>query len=195
MCHYWIIWKNKEVPSLIWSSCLITRTIVGDVYTTELKVSFFPYFSFQRGLPLVDSALRIGTLKGYRPLLKNVKNYRGSPAYICRHAALIMWIIIIDGYSKIRDQPEWFCNVYIYIMYYSWGQHGAHLGPVGPRWAPCWPHEPYIYMAANHVDCLKVDCTSSVEETEIANDQKYRAKCQIKDLTQWGRWLFGIVFL
>ena len=25
----------------------------------------------------------------------------------------------------------------------SWGQYGAHLGPVGPRWAPCWPHEPY----------------------------------------------------
>ena len=24
----------------------------------------------------------------------------------------------------------------------SWGQHGAHLGPVGPRLAPCWPHEP-----------------------------------------------------
>ena len=24
----------------------------------------------------------------------------------------------------------------------SWGQYGAHLGPVGPRWAPCWPHEP-----------------------------------------------------
>ena len=20
-------------------------------------------------------------------------------------------------------------------------QHGAHLGPTGPRWAPCWPHE------------------------------------------------------
>ena len=19
-------------------------------------------------------------------------------------------------------------------------QHGAHLGPTGPRWAPCWPH-------------------------------------------------------
>ena len=24
----------------------------------------------------------------------------------------------------------------------SWGQYGAHLGPVGPRWAPCWPHGP-----------------------------------------------------
>ena len=23
----------------------------------------------------------------------------------------------------------------------SWGQQGAHLGPVGPRWAPCCPHE------------------------------------------------------
>ena len=22
----------------------------------------------------------------------------------------------------------------------SCGQHGAHLGPTGPRWAPCWPH-------------------------------------------------------
>ena len=23
----------------------------------------------------------------------------------------------------------------------SWDQHGAHLGPTGPRWVPCWPHE------------------------------------------------------
>ena len=22
----------------------------------------------------------------------------------------------------------------------SWGIHEAHLGPFGPRWAPCWPH-------------------------------------------------------
>ena len=24
----------------------------------------------------------------------------------------------------------------------SWSRHGAHLGPVGSRWASCWPHEP-----------------------------------------------------
>ena len=24
----------------------------------------------------------------------------------------------------------------------SLGQHGAQLGPIGPRLAPCWPHEP-----------------------------------------------------
>ena len=23
----------------------------------------------------------------------------------------------------------------------SWGQHGAHLGPTGPRWTPYWPHK------------------------------------------------------
>ena len=24
----------------------------------------------------------------------------------------------------------------------SWVHHGAHLGPVSLRWAPCWPHKP-----------------------------------------------------
>ena len=24
----------------------------------------------------------------------------------------------------------------------TWGLHGAHLRPTGPRWAPCWPHDP-----------------------------------------------------
>ena len=31
------------------------------------------------------------------------------------------------------------------------GQHGAHLGPVGPRWAPCWPHEPCYQGACMNV--------------------------------------------
>ena len=29
----------------------------------------------------------------------------------------------------------------VYLGQCSWGQHGAHLGPTGPRLAPCWPHE------------------------------------------------------
>ena len=34
-------------------------------------------------------------------------------------------------------------NGAVYPMKYghSWGQHGAQLGPTGPRWAPCWPRE------------------------------------------------------
>ena len=35
------------------------------------------------------------------------------------------------------------------------GQHGAHLGPVGPRWAPCWPHEPcYQGSRSSNENCV-----------------------------------------
>ena len=78
------------------------------------------------------------------------------------------------------------------------GQHGAHLGPVGPRWAPCWPHEPcyqgsmplllmswllvstshqqpWYYMCRIHrsLPCLRKDfnhlCHLNVEMTEQIN--------------------------
>ena len=35
----------------------------------------------------------------------------------------------------------------------SWGQHGAHLGPTGPRWASCWPHE-LFYLGIFKFDSL-----------------------------------------
>ena len=31
--------------------------------------------------------------------------------------------------------------------------HGANMGPVGPRWTPCWPYEP-CYQGTVPVDCL-----------------------------------------
>ena len=41
----------------------------------------------------------------------------------------------------IKDVPC-YCLRLSSIFHNSLGQNGAHLGPVGPRWAPCWPHEP-----------------------------------------------------
>ena len=44
-------------------------------------------------------------------------------------------IICNDPDSKVRGAnmgPTWVLSA----------SHGAHLGPVSPRWAPCWPHEP-----------------------------------------------------
>ena len=35
-----------------------------------------------------------------------------------------------------------------------WGQHGAHLGPTGLRWAPCWPHE-LCYLRCFMWHCTK----------------------------------------
>ena len=36
------------------------------------------------------------------------------------------------------------CACFVATIPSSWGQHGAHLGPVGPRWAPCWSMNPAI---------------------------------------------------
>ena len=35
----------------------------------------------------------------------------------------------------------------------SWGQHEALRGPTGPRWAPCWPHEP-CYLGMGHTSVI-----------------------------------------
>ena len=43
-----------------------------------------------------------------------------------------IWVFLIVPY-----QQKNFC---IPRQQGSRGQHGAHLGLVGPRWAPCWPH-------------------------------------------------------
>ena len=50
-----------------------------------------------------------------------------------------------DMVTEVDISPLWNENMhksYPPRWQSSWGQHGAHLGPVGPRWAPCWPHEP-----------------------------------------------------
>ena len=50
----------------------------------------------------------------------------------------------------------------------SWGQHGAHLGSVRPRWAPCWPHET-CYQSTFEIPrgCTKMD--SNTQWTLIGN--------------------------
>ena len=63
---------------------------------------------------------------------------------------LIIWIILIP-YTKMEffsisrrlaQCPTKACTLLsIPRKQSSWGQYGAHLGPVGPRWAPFWPHE------------------------------------------------------
>ena len=60
---------------------------------------------------------------------------------------------------------------------YSWGQHGAHLGPVGPRWAPCWPHEPcYLgsYTMHNNI--------AGMIHEQIGVEYYWPLECLIKSL-------------
>ena len=44
----------------------------------------------------------------------------------------------------------------------SWGQHGAHLGPTGPRWAPCWSDEP-CYLGSKAAVTVKTTIETASE--------------------------------
>ena len=47
----------------------------------------------------------------------------------------------------------------------SWGQHGTHLGPVGPRWTPCWPHEPCC-QGTYTLGCCEVSLVSAAAKND-----------------------------
>ena len=50
----------------------------------------------------------------------------------------ILWISSLELATKV--------SLIARFMGLTWG----HLGPTGPRWAPCWPHEP-CYLGSRHV--------------------------------------------
>ena len=50
----------------------------------------------------------------------------------------------------------------------SWGQHGAHLIPVGPRWVPCWANVPR-YHGINSLVCV---VSTDVETYDSYNRQQ-----------------------
>ena len=57
-------------------------------------------------------------------------------------------------YYQLCQQPSRYENELPWLQG-SWGQHGAHLGPIGPRWAPCWHHEP-CYLGS-HQQWMVID--------------------------------------
>ena len=44
----------------------------------------------------------------------------------------------------------------------SWGQHGAQLGPAGPRWAPSWLHEPCYLGTDVDLTTIVIGCFSAI---------------------------------
>ena len=68
--------------------------------------------------------------------------------YFIDVSIMISLTAIIQGSSRLfilHGEYQTLLSVFIYtrisLIANSWGQHGAHLGLVGPRWAPCWSHE------------------------------------------------------
>ena len=95
-----------------------------------------------------------------------------------------------------------------------WGQHGAYLGPKGPRWAPCWPHEPcylgsssdtltlaYLFAKQSHASRFKVQNLVSVEYftmpimAKITTPVNYKCNNIGHVASVYVRWkLFNIVY-
>ena len=64
---------------------------------------------------------------------------------ICKmNYARIWW-----HYSRIRLRLEYCFNEVQIVKFIGGG--GGHLGPVGPRWAPCRPHEPCYQSEYNAI--------------------------------------------
>ena len=85
----------------------------------------------------------------------------------------------------------------------SWGQHGANLGPVGPKWVPCCPHKPCChgsyYIRARWVQNGRVKstpvtvcgCLQIPRVTEISRRRSSLAACVRDRSSSWGtnQWL------
>ena len=71
------------------------------------------------------------------------KIYKGRCIYawpcIMPSQLIFTGIYIVESIWTISKQSSDTCNP---KKLSSWGQHEAYLGPVGPRWASCRPHEP-----------------------------------------------------
>ena len=63
------------------------------------------------------------------------------------HCSLTYWWHFLKTFSgaisSMKNVVFWFKFHWSSLprIYPDSKVHGAHLGPTGPRWAPCWPHE------------------------------------------------------
>ena len=92
-----------------------------------------------------------------------------------------------------RCQRQMGLKLYIPWERGSWGQHGSHLGPTGPRWAPCWPYElcylgNLVYSWCRNVDTWYWSCTFSLfggprQTYLICSTQRAHLPCS--QITKW----------
>ena len=74
----------------------------------------------------------------------------------------------------------------------SWGQHGVHLGPTGPRWAPCWPHES-CYLGMYLRFWIHFSCANKI----FQNNHWYLTRCcstlSVKPHPNWLLWSCSLI--
>ena len=125
-------------------SCLLRGRISTTIFFSMLKNKRkynFTFFFFNK-----MSLERIGKkgIKQCTYFSQTSKNARILPT---RVLTAVVWILleVFTASARLGVWPwiprEGSVSVRYPDKQGSWGQRGAHLGPTGPRRAPCWPHE------------------------------------------------------
>ena len=95
---------------------------------------------------------------------------------------VLQWLVPIWGATKCPITALDLVNVYKRFHNFSniprnctqraksRGQHGAHLGPVGPRLSPCCPHEPCYH---GHDTWISYKYTQELHDTWVSYKKRY----------------------
>ena len=89
----------------------------------------------------------------------------------------LLWQYHVRFYVRMLTGSEPFTHVKYYLEdpdrhQVSCGQHGAHLGPVILRWAPCWHHEP-CYQGCHFVKWWSVLAVTPERPIILRSVSKY----------------------
>ena len=106
----------------------------------------------------------LGSLNFYTP------NHKYQPQY---DQVMIVIIIILRPLNFYTSRWVWWqwscCNWETALITRFMAQHGAHLGPTGPRWAPCWPHAPCYLSNLENWYHLKEYHLPRLQSTHLSN--------------------------
>ena len=102
------------------------------------------------------------------------------------HCLLMFWFLDLPGCQKtwygITNQVYGFESWWLISTLISRfvGPTWAHLGPTGPRWAPCWPHE-LCYVGRYCAVCMSINGTTTSIYLYFCQTTR-RVKCQARYL-------------
>ena len=117
-----------------------------------------------------DQVKSIAAFSACTKLMENVSYIPDTSLILLYISDLITRVTFSDSKKEVSHVALYYYRTYKRIVWKQsaivspqiakfMGQHGTHLGPVGPRWAPCWPHEPCYEGPDASTRLEKIFCT------------------------------------
>ena len=132
----------------------------------------------ESGLGLNHQPLPETEMQGWLEIQRREIGITGSnmPSYRCISIGSVYGCLLVPIVVYLNKVCPWWQG--------SWGQHGAHLEPTGPRWAPCWPHE-LCYLGCH---LLKGNFTENTKDINEWNAfQNANCTFEVTIISPWGQ--------